>query len=613
MTQACLDMPFGAQITPEGVRFRLWAPDCGSVALVIDGPGEGRETPLVRDADGWCAALVPGLAAGTRYRYRIDGDLLVPDPASRFQPDDVHGASEVIDPAAYAWRDAEWRGRPWEDVVLYECHVGTFTPQGTFRGVIERLDHLVDLGVTALELMPVADFPGRRDWGYDGACLFAPDSVYGRPDDLKALVDAAHERGLMMFLDVVYNHFGPEGNYLHCYAKRFFDAERETPWGAAIAFDGPDSRNVRDFFILNARFWIEEYRFDGLRFDAVHAIADRSRPDILEELADRVRDALPVDRHVHLVLENDDNASRYLSRDAGLRPRRYVAQWNDDAHHAYHVLLTGEEQGYYADYADDPAGHLARCLSEGFAYQGEASPFRGGERRGERSDGLPPTAFVNFLQNHDQIGNRAFGERIGHLASGEAVIAAATVLLLSPAPPLLFMGEEWGAVEPFLFFCDLGADLTDAVREGRRREFASFPQFQDPSARERIPDPTDAETFRRSVLDWEAGRRPPHRRVFEHYRRLLALRRTEIIPRLPGIDGFAGRCVWRHGRAMRLEWRLGDGSVLGLLANLSADAGRADGAPPPGRELVATAPRDGDRLPPWLAVWHLDEARGTGR
>lgn len=611
MTTTFPGLPFGAQIVPGGVRFRLWAPDCDTVSLVIEGPGESREIPLERDANGWCETTVEGAGAGTRYRYRIDGDLKVPDTASRFQPDDVHGASEVIDPAAYTWRCTEWAGRPWEEVVLYECHIGTFTPEGTFLAAIEKLDYLVDLGITALELMPVADFPGDRNWGYDGACLFAPDSRYGRPEDLKTLIDAAHERGLMVFLDVVYNHFGPEGNYLYCYAKRFFNPERHTPWGAAINFDGRDSLVVRDFFAENARYWIDEYRFDGLRFDAVHAIEDLSEPHILNEIAVRVRAAVHsgahAHRHVHLVLENDKNESRYLGRDDHLRPHAYVAQWNDDIHHAYHVLTTGEDRGYYADYADDPGRHLARCLTQGFAYQGDPSPFRDGEIRGEPSAQLPPTAFVNFVQNHDQVGNRAFGERLTLLAPEPAVLCAATTLLLSPSPPLLFMGEEWGADEPFLFFCDLGPDLKDPVREGRRREFASFPEFQDPESRERIPDPTDEETFRRSQLDWSALAKPKHRVLLDHYKRLLALRRTELAPRLHGIAGSSGSVVWRDGKAMRLEWRLGDGSTLSLLANVAADAARWPGETPPGRVLTATAETAPDRLPPWFAAWYLDD------
>lgn len=603
--------PFGAEPEGESVRFRLWAPDCTGVSLCLEGPEVVDEIPLTRDGDGWCDVVVPGVAPGARYRFRIDGDLRVPDPASRFQADDIHGASIVVDPGAYGWRCEGWLGRPWEEAVVYEVHVGTFTPAGTFRGVEERLDTLADLGVTAIELMPVADFPGRWDWGYNGALLYAPDSSYGEPRDLKALIDAAHERGLMVLLDVVYNHFGPEGNYLHTYARRFFDAERHTPWGAAIAFDGPDSRWVRRFFVQNALYWLEEYRFDGLRLDAVHAIDDRSPRHILDELAESVDEALPPERRVHLVLENDDNEARYLRR-AGEPPRRrYVAQWNDDCHHAYHVLATGEREGYYADYADDPGRHLARCLAEGFAYQGDPSPFRDGRPRGEPSRHLPPTAFVDFLQNHDQIGNRAFGERLSSLAPPEAVTALAAVLLLAPAPPLLFMGEEWAAPEPFQFFCDFGEDLRDAVREGRQREFSGFSAFRDPEARAAIPDPTAETTFAASSLDWRHRDEPRHAAMLDHYRTLLALRHREIVPRLTGIAGHVGEVRWQEGHAFIVAWRMADGSHLSVTANLDAKPHPAPPVPAPGRLLFAIPADTGDgALPPWSVTWRLETQAG---
>jgi 1,4-alpha-glucan branching enzyme/maltooligosyltrehalose trehalohydrolase len=601
-------MPFGAAVSATGVRFRLWAPDCRSVELCLEGPGERREVALERDDEGWYHAEVAGAAAGTRYRYRIDGEICVPDPASRFQPEDVHGPSEVVDPRAYVWKNPDWRGRPWEEAVFYELHVGTFSPEGTFEGVQRRLDELVDLGVTAIELMPVADFPGRWDWGYDGVSLFAPDSRYGRCESLKALIDAAHGRGMMVFLDVVYNHFGPEGNYLHCYAKRFFDSDRHTPWGAAISFDGPHSRPVRRFFIDNALYWLNEYRFDGLRLDAVHAIDDRSRKHVLDELAEQVQASVPADRAVHLVLENDHNQSRFLRRSAEGRPLAYVAQWNDDIHHAYHVLLTGENEGYYADYADDDGRHLARCLTEGFAWQGEPSRSRKGERRGEPSAHLPPTAFVCFMQNHDQIGNRAFGERLSSLADLEALSAAVSVFLLAPSPPLLFMGEEWGAPEPFLFFCDLGENLRDAVRDGRRREFAGFAAFHDPAARERIPDPTDPETFRRSVLDRAFQIRSPHKELRELYRGLLTLRQQEIVPLLrPAVPG-GGTVRWQEGAAFVVDWRLVGGIRLALAANLGAGSVALASALPAGRVVYDNAAdRPVDRLPRWSARWSIDD------
>ncbi len=610
-------MPFGAELVNGGVRFRLWAPDPRNVSLLLDGP-LNSELPLENAGDGWREIIVAEATSGTRYRFRIDGDLVVPDPASRFQPEDVHGPSEVIDPTAFRWTCADWRGRAWEEVVIYELHVGTFTSEGTFRAMIDKLPYLVDLGVTAIEIMPVADFPGRRDWGYDGVALFAPDSIYGRPEDLKAFVDAAHHQGLMVMMDVVYNHFGPEGNYLHAYARRFFNDETHTPWGAAINFDAEGSQVVRRFFVENALYWVNEFAMDGLRFDAVHAIEDRSHPDILEELAESVRSRLPADRYVHLVLENDKNQARYLARADQGQPRHYVAQWNDDIHHTMHVLLTGETRGYYADYANEPARHLARCLTEGFAYQNDPSAFRAGERRGEASKHLPPTAFVSFLQNHDQIGNRAFGDRSATLAPASAVCAGLALLLLAPSTPLLFMGEEWHSTQPFLFFCDLGESLRDSVREGRRKEFAAFPEFADANARERIPDPTAEGTFRASKLDWEVISGSPHREALAETRRLLALRKQEITPRLPGMTGHAGRIEWIEGSSLSVAWRLGDGALLTVVANLAPTPAQvpSEASLPDTDALYSTAPisagRRINRLEPWMVIWFLDRANPAG-
>src|SRR5579863_9157148 len=370
------NMPFGAECREDGsVRFRLWAPAARQVDLCL--AGTCAQIPLERRDDGWFELITNVARPGTQYHFRINGEQEVPDPASRFQPHDVHGPSEVVQPDAFDWRDNAWRGRRWEEAVIYELHVGSFSSAGTFSAVRERLDYLADLGITAVELMPIADFPGRRNWGYDGVLLYAPDSCYGRPEDLKRLVQAAHERGLVVFLDVVYNHFGPDGNYLSVYSPQFFTNRHHTPWGDAINFDGPESRVVRDFFIHNALYWLEEYHLDGLRLDAVHAIADDSRPDIITELAEVVRQRINGERVVHLMLENADNATRYLGRDHEGRVTLYDAQWNDDIHHALHVLITGEHDGYYSDYAHEPLRHLCRCLSEGFAYQGEHSEFHG--------------------------------------------------------------------------------------------------------------------------------------------------------------------------------------------------------------------------------------------
>ena len=607
-------MPFGAELLEDGrVRFRLWAPAAARVDVCLSDHEAGNHgtelLPMAAEPGGWFG-LTTGLAnEGSRYRFRIDGDIQVPDPASRFQPQDVHGPSEVIDPGAWEWHDTNWTGRRWEETIFYELHVGTFTPQGSFAGVIDKLDYLVELGITALELMPVADFPGTRNWGYDGAYLFAPDSQYGRPDDLKALVDAAHARGLMVFLDVVYNHFGPEGNYLHVYAPQFFTERHPTPWGAGINYDGEQSYWVRQFFIDNALYWLEEYHLDGLRFDAVHAIKDDSRPDILIELAERVQCTVGERRHIHLVLENDHNASRYLARDASCRPKQYVAQWNDDIHHSLHVLLTGETDGYYRDYARDPVFYLARCLTEGFAYQGEESAYRENAPRGEPSAHLPATAFVSFLQNHDQVGNRAFGERISVLSEPAPLRAVLALLLLAPSPPLLFMGQEWGCTRPFLFFCDFGPDLSDKVVAGRRDEFSRFPQFRDPAARACIPDPMDRHTFENAVLDWNTHNHGEHESWLHLHRELLAIRRRELIPRLHHLPAKGKDCIQLGAGGLCARWVLGDGSDLRLMANLADQALMGITLPPEPALYATHAARPGGhhtgRLPPWSVSWYL--------
>ena len=605
-------MPFGATLVAGGVRFRLWAPALAMLDVcLVHGAGGEQCLPMTATGEGWFELETSVAGVGSRYRFRLPDGLQVPDPASRFQPFDVHGASEVVDPEAYPWRDAHWRGRSWTEAVIYELHVGCYTAEGTFRGVIERLDHLATLGITAIELMPVADFPGARNWGYDGVLPFAPDARYGRPEDLKALVDAAHTRGLMVLLDVVYNHFGPEGNYLHAYAPPFFTEHHHTPWGAAINFDDTGNRTVRDFFIHNALYWLEEYHIDGLRLDAVHAIADDSRPDILEELAAAVRTQLGPERHIHLVLENDHNAAHYLDR-RGPHAGGYDAQWNDDFHHALHVLLTGETSGYYSDYAADPLRHLGRCLTEGFAWQGETSPYRDGAARGEPSAHLPFTAFVNFLQNHDQVGNRAFGERLTVLASSEALRAASVVLLLAPSPPLLFMGEEWGTRRPFPFFCDFGGDLAQAVTEGRRREFARFPAFQDPVARARIPDPNAEQTFQSAVLDWHELADDDQRRCFDLHRTLLTIRHTRIVPLLSHTRREPARWAALARRALRVEWMFAGNARLTLLANLDQQAA-SDVDRPAGTLLYSTHAPTHERqpLPAWSAACYLDTGRAA--
>ncbi|MCO5101975.1 MAG: malto-oligosyltrehalose trehalohydrolase [Burkholderiaceae bacterium] len=563
-------MPFGAlPKAGAGARFRLWAPARERVTLELL-QRDGREAaagsdapvalavPMQRCDDGWHAADAVDAPAGTLYRFRLDEQLAVPDPASRFNPFDVHGPSELVDPLAYDWHDGEWRGRRWHEAVIYEMHVGTFTDEGTFDAARERLAELASLGVTAVELMPVADFPGTRGWGYDGVLPFAPDAAYGRPDAFKRFVDHAHSLGLMVLLDVVYNHFGPEGNYLRAYAPQFFDASRRTPWGDALSFDAASSGPVRAFFVNNALYWVLEYSLDGLRIDAVHAIEDRSSPDLIEEIARALRDGPERDRFVHVVLENDRNDTRYLRRAPDGAPRIANAQWNDDLHHALHVVLTAETDGYYADYADAPIERLGRALAEGFVYQGEPSPFRGGTARGMPSAQLPPSAFVAFVHTHDQVGNRAFGERLDALADPRFMPAALACALLGAQVPMLFMGDEYAASTPFLYFCDFGPELAEAVRNGRRAEFGRFQAFRDPAAREAIPDPNAVQTFIASKLDHAERSVSPHRERLALVARMLAARRS-CIERSSAIRR-AGR--WHaDGRLLSVRWTPGDGAA----------------------------------------------------
>jgi malto-oligosyltrehalose trehalohydrolase len=508
----------------------------------IDG---GGIIPMTRQPDGVFEGRVE-CQPDARYRYRLASGEAIPDPASRAQIDDVHGFSVVVDPRAYRWKYPDWRGRPWHETIIYELHVGAC---GGFRGVAEMIPDLAALGITAIELMPINDFPGTRNWGYDGALPFAPDRAYGLPEELKTLVDTAHEHGLMIFLDVVYNHFGPDGNFLPIYAPSFFRNDVKTPWGPSIDFRQPQ---VRRFFAENALYWLMEYRFDGLRFDAVHAIADQDWPD---ELAAEIRSTMEPGRHVHLVLEHEDNIASHLRNG-------FDAQWNDDAHHVLHVLLTGETDGYYGDYADKTTPLLARCLAEGFAYQGEPSKLRKGKPRGMPSADLPPTSFVLFLQNHDQIGNRPFGERLSVLCDAASLTAAVALQLLSPHIPLLFMGEEHASRAPFLYFTDHHGDLADAVREGRRREFAGFAAFSSEETRSTIPDPNDRATFERSRPDPGPG--AAETRAF--YASLLVLRQSLIVPRLSGARSLSAEVI--GPAAVIARWRMGDGALLTIATNL---------------------------------------------
>jgi maltooligosyltrehalose trehalohydrolase len=554
----------GPGLTAHGVVFNLWAPSANVVDLLEDNRPPRR---IPKDAHGWYQILSVTAHRGTRYQFRINEELVVPDPASRFQPDDVGGRSEVIDRAALA-DGSPYRGRPWAETVIYELHVGTFSQEGTYAGVEKKLGYLKSIGITAIELMPLNDIPGNRNWGYDGVLLYAPNARYGRPEDLKQLLRAAHNLDLMVYLDVVYNHFGPQLNYLHAYAEPFFTARHKTGWGPAVNLEGGDGAFVRRFVIDNALMWIGDYGFDGLRFDAVHALKDDSEKHFLFELVEEVRSRFP-DRHIHLMLENEANQAKWLERNES-EVRLYDAQWGDDFHNALHVLLTGEKEGYYRAFADDPLRHLARALSEGFAYQGEVFPLSG-RPRGEESAHLPPEATIFFAQNHDQVGNRALGERLSRLVNAERLKQALVLVLLNPHIPLLFMGEEAAVTTPFLFFADWTGDAAELTREGRRKEFAHFTAFSSPGTREQIPDPCDEKTFLVSKLDWDemdhSARGVEFRGMTEE---LLAARQEVIVPLIK--EGFVRANYELHrqhgdGGAIDVRWYSSKGDILQIVAH----------------------------------------------
>ena len=548
----------GATVREDGVVFRVWAPGRRTVEVVVDGR---RPLAMTRQPDGTFEATAPGLAAGARYQYRLDGEQYRPDPASRFQPEGVHGPSVAVDSAEFGWTDQAFRGHELADLVLYELHVGTFTRSGTFEAVIPQLPQLVELGVTAIELMPVAEFPGSRNWGYDGVHLFAVQSTYGGPRGLRRLVDACHAHGLSIVLDVVYNHLGPEGNYLGDFGPYFTDRYK-TPWGGALNFDGPDSAGVRRHFVENARAWVRDFHVDGLRLDAIHSIFDASPRHILTEVAEAARtEAHALGRPVHIIAESHDNERRIVlpAKEGGLG---LDGVWSDDFHHAVHVCLTGERSGYYCDFTDPR--QLARAIAEGFAFQGELSDYFG-RKRGTPSGDLPGERFVICVQNHDQVGNRAQGDRLGTIVPFEAVKLATALMLAAPAVPLLFMGEEYGETAPFQFFTSfLDRNLAEAVRKGRAAEFSRF------AWQGAVPDPGDPATFVRSRLSHSLAGAPRHRELHEFYRRWLALRRSHPALGARGKDRAQAE-VDAAGVVLTLTRAAESGPGVRLVANLTAE------------------------------------------
>lgn len=545
---------WGAEfISSDVVRFRVWAEGQQQLTLRL----AERDLPMTAVGNGWFQIDVPGVTHGTEYQFVLQDGMAVPDPASRAQKGNVNGPSVVIDPGRYQPINPDWEGRPWEETVIYELHIGTFTPQGTFRAAIDKLPYLAELGITQLEVMPVSQFGGSRGWGYDGVLLYAPHSAYGTPEDFHAFIDAAHGLGLSVVLDIVLNHFGPEGNYLPLLSPAFFDAQRMTPWGNGIAYE---REPVRHYILDAPLFWLTEYRLDGLRFDAIDQIKDTASKHILQQIAETIREALP-DRHIHLTTEDSRNVIFLHPRDEKGATPLFTAEWNDDFHNAAHVFATGETHAYYQDFAFEPEKKFARALAEGFVYQGEVS-LQTGHSRGVECHTQPPTFFVDFIQNHDQTGNRAQGERLITLAGADKTRVLLAALLLSPHIPLLFMGEEYGETNPFLFFTDFHGDLAKAVREGRAKEFTGHSGHDGD-----VPDPNDEQTFARSKLDWHNVTTAQGKSWLRFTRSLLVLRHRYLVPLLRPGGTVEGKIVKTAPGMVAVSWSFPTGT-LSLALNI---------------------------------------------
>ena len=572
---------WGAEyISDDVVRFRVWAEGQKNLTLRLN----DNDIPMAASGNGWFQADVPGIKHGAEYQFVLQDGMTVPDPASRAQKGDVNGPSVVIDHRRYAHVNRGWKGRPWEETIIYELHIGTFTPEGTFRAAIEKLPYLAELGITQLEVMPVSQFGGSRGWGYDGVLLYAPHAAYGSPGDFHAFIDAAHGLGLSVVLDIVLNHFGPEGNYLPLLSPAFFDADRMTPWGNGIAYE---REPVRQYITDAPLYWLTEYRLDGLRFDAIDQIKDTSDTHILEEIAETIREAIP-HRHVHLTTEDSRNVIFLHPRDEQGNTPLFTAEWNDDFHNAAHVFATGETHAYYQDFALEPEKKFARALTEGFVYQGEVS-LQTGQSRGVECHTQPPPFFVDFIQNHDQTGNRAQGERLITLAGAEKTRVLLAALLLSPHIPLLFMGEEFGETHPFLFFTDFHGELAKAVREGRAKEFTGHAGHD-----ETVPDPNDLNTFVRSTLDWDKLSQEEGTAWLRFTRSLLSLRHRHIVPLLRQGGTVEGKILQTaHGR-VTVSWQFPQGTLLLALniGNKTVPMPELDG------ETLFSWPEAGDALPP---------------
>lgn len=610
-------MLFGAETQPDGsVRFRLFAPAANTIRLALEGSPELLSMQAL--GGGWHEIRTAQALPGSRYRFLLPDGTAVPDPTSRFQPDDVSGPSEVIDPANFPWTDAAWQGRPWCEAVLYELHIGTFTPEGTFRAATAKLDHLAATGITAIELMCLADFAGTRNWGYDSVLLYAPDSSYGRPEDLKALIDAAHARNLQVFLDVVYNHFGPEGNDLPKYFPQLLTSEHCTPWGDALNFDvksnnggveldGECARQVRELIIQNALYWVEEFHIDGLRLDAAHAILDNGPLHVLDELCNRVRDLAAHNnggppRHVHLIREDENNVAPELVRDEQGRPQRFTAQWNHDMSHLLGAAMRTDFEGQGSGDSgspDDETGRLVQALAEGFSIAAEENGTAD-----EIRCHVPPTAYIAFVQTHDLIGNRIAGERIHALVPPVAVRAVMALLLLLPQTPMLFMGDEFAASSPFPYFCDFHGDLAETVRKGRCEFLAKLHNASEDDLKS-ASNPQDPQTFQSAKLDWGEIEDPAHGDWLPWYAAILGTRLARLAPLLHDLAARCGSFRVLTAGAFEIAWHLQENATLNLAANLRPNA--TQGFTQPTGDtlwLEGTAPTETE-LGPWSIRWTL--------
>lgn len=590
-------MAVGAEYSSGGgVHFRVWAPGRERVSVAFE-DADGRESSgpaLDREPGGYFSGAAPRARPGALYRFRLDDEGSFPDPASRFQPRGPHGPSQVVDPGVFVWGDHAWRGARREGQVLYELHVGTFTREGTWKAAARRLKELADLGITVLEIMPVADFPGRFGWGYDGVNLFAPTRLYGAPDDFRSFVDRAHGAGLGVILDVVYNHLGPDGNFLPAFSPSYF-SKSPTDWGPSLNFDGQDSGPVREFFVSNAAYWIAEFHLDGLRFDATQSIRDGSPKHILAEAARAAR-AAAGRRAILITAENERQEAR-LARPAAAGGYGLDSLWNDDFHHAARVALTGQREAYYSGYLGSPQ-EIISSLVRGFLYQGQFYDWQG-DRRGTPSGDLPPAAFVHYLENHDQVANTLDGRRLHQLAEPGRHRALTALLLLGPQTPLLFQGQEFHASAPFLFFADHQGPLGVAVRDGRRAFLAQFPSLASPEAEAVIPDPRDASVYERCKLDH--AERAKNAAALTLHRDLIRLRREEPAFRAQGNGGLAGAVLTDAAFVLRFSGKGGDDRLL--VANLGSDRDLS-----PASEPLLAAPARGI----WELLWSSERPEYGG-